>query len=146
MRLLLPAVLTLVLAGCGPDRPRPAPESHADTVGTTPTPVWEAAKQRGVSFRAVGNEPGWLMEITDGDRIRLLLDYADREFVLPNPGPSSDPSASRTVYHVATDSMDVTVTIDALECADTMSDERFESTVTLLVGDRAYHGCGRALH
>ncbi len=110
-----------------------------------PTPVWEAAKQRGVSFRAVGNEPGWLMEITDGDRIRLLLDYAEREVVLPNPGPSPDQATTSTVYRVVTDTLDVTVTIEARACADTMSDERFETTVTVRVGDRTYSGCGRAL-
>lgn len=107
--------------------------------------VWEDAKLRGVAFRAVGNEPGWLLEITNGERIRLLLDYGQRNVLLPDPGYETDQENRRTVYHAVTDSNDVTVTIDGTPCADTMSDETFESTVTLDVDGRTYRGCGRAL-
>lgn len=36
---------------------------------------WEEAKLRGVGFRAVGDEPGWWLEIEPGKRILFLTDY-----------------------------------------------------------------------
>ncbi len=107
--------------------------------------VWEDAKLRGVAFRAVGNEPGWLLEITNGERIRLLLDYGQRELVVPDPGYETDQERRRTLYHAITDSTDVIVTIEGRPCADTMSDETFESTVTVDVDGRILRGCGRSL-
>ena len=37
--------------------------------------VWHAAKLRGVAFRAIGQEPGWLLEMSTGDKILLVTDY-----------------------------------------------------------------------
>ncbi len=37
--------------------------------------VWERAKLDGADFRAVGNEPGWHLEIIAGSRIVLVADY-----------------------------------------------------------------------
>ena len=107
--------------------------------------VWEDAKLRGVAFRGVGNEPGWLLEITSGERIRLLLDYGQRELVLPDPGPQTDRDAGRSVYRIESDTLGVTITLSAEPCPDTMDDRTYESTVVLRVGDRTYRGCGRAL-
>jgi hypothetical protein len=37
--------------------------------------IWEHAKLNGADFRAVGNEPGWNLEILAGSRIVLVSDY-----------------------------------------------------------------------
>ena len=68
------ALSLLLIAGCG----SPAPP-HADDQPDTIAPpaasqdvyfegsqrVWEAARDRGVIFRAVGQEPGWVLEVRE---------------------------------------------------------------------------------
>lgn len=45
--------------------------------------VWHAAKLRGVSFRAIGQEPGWLLEISNGEKIYLYWSqYASQNYAL----------------------------------------------------------------
>ena len=38
------------------------------------------------------------------------------------------------------------VLLQALPCFDTMSGDGFETTVTVKLDGREFHGCGRALH
>jgi hypothetical protein len=38
------------------------------------------------------------------------------------------------------------IRIEGRACGDTMSDETFESTVTVTLDGKKYRGCGRALH
>ncbi len=45
------------------------PESEEEIAARN---VWHAAKLRGVAFRAIGQEPGWLLEMTTGEKILLI--------------------------------------------------------------------------
>ena len=105
---------------------------------------WAEAKRRGMNFRAVGQEPGWHLEIRWGERIRFVYDYGEREVVTPAPEPTGE-EATRT-YHAETEAYDLTVTITDEPCTDAMSGERFEKTVTVELDGETYRGCGRALH
>lgn len=107
--------------------------------------TWEDARLRGVSFRGVGNEPGWLVEIRADGSARLVLDYGERELMISAADVSREESDLQTVYRAVTDSHEVEVTIEAEWCPDTMSDETFDHTVAVTVGDRSYRGCGRWL-
>ena len=46
---------------------------------------WADARARGVAFRAVGQEPGWFVEVTPGDALVAVLDYGERTIELPAP-------------------------------------------------------------
>lgn len=61
--------------------------------------VWEDAKLRGADFRAVGNEPGWFLEILYERRIVLVTDYGLARDEFENPERTTDRRAARTVYH-----------------------------------------------
>lgn len=104
--------------------------------------IWEHAKLSGIDFRGVGNEPGWVLEIRNADSIRFKYDYGQNEIEESAPEPQVDP-ANRVARYV-TESMEVT--IEGVTCQDTMADYSYESRVTVKVGDREFHGCGRALH
>jgi len=108
--------------------------------------IWEDAKLRGADFRAVGNEPGWYLEISEQSRLLFVDNYGqDRhEFVLS--GPSVDTVLRTTRYQVQGDAHDLTLTLEGRPCTDTMSGESFETTVTLVFDGRRLSGCGRALH
>jgi uncharacterized membrane protein len=107
--------------------------------------IWEHARLRGVSFRAVGNEPGWYLEIA-ADSVRLVTDYGARSRVMPTPEPRMDTVADRTVYRMVAEGEAVEVLLEPGPCRDTMSGEEFETTVTVVLVRGTLRGCGRALH
>jgi putative lipoprotein len=104
--------------------------------------VWHAAKLRGVAFRAIGQEPGWLLEITSGEEILIVTDYGKERKSLPYVEPREDKAARKTVFQI---DADTSVLIEGKPCTDSMSGESFEVTVTVTLGDKTLQGCGRAL-
>lgn len=153
-RITLAAALTisLLLGACGPSTPKP--DSPTDSV-TVATPVdtyfegsrrvWEAARDRGVTFRAVGQEPGWVLEIEGSSRITLVTNYGADSIITPVPEPVSEPATGSIRYHATTTTHDLRVSIRDQPCSDTMSGERFSLTVDIALNGTAYHGCGRML-
>lgn len=104
--------------------------------------VWEHAKLGGADFRAVGNEPGWNLEIRNGARLVLVTDYGASRLELPLPEPVADQTAGTTRWDAGELILDVT----GRPCRDSMSGESFESEVVVTWGERTLRGCGRALH
>ena len=104
--------------------------------------VWHAAKLRGVAFRAIGQEPGWLLEITNGEEILLVTDYGERRTSMPYVEPVVYQDERRTQYVI--DEYDTVVEIRGETCNDSMSGEQFEVTVIVQEEDRKLRGCGRA--
>lgn len=104
--------------------------------------VWHAAKLRGVAFRAIGQEPGWLLEIKNGEEILVVTDYGQDKKSYPWIEPREDKDARRTVFQV---DAETSVLIEGKPCTDTMSGEKFQTTVTVTVGGQTLKGCGRAL-
>ena len=108
--------------------------------------IWEDAKFRGVSFRAVGNEPGWQIEITHGAHILYVGDYGITRHEFQTPAPLVDQQTGETTYRVKVTGHDVTIVLKGQRCRDTMSDEEFDAKVTVIFDGRELRGCGRALH
>jgi len=102
---------------------------------------WQEAADRGVDFRAVGQEPGWFLEIDSGRQIRLVYDYAEHELVAPAPEPATKGAA--IVYDTTAQSQHLVIVIDEASCTDAMSGEAFPRTVSVTVGARVLHGCGK---
>ena len=106
--------------------------------------VWHQAKLRGVAFRAVGQEPGWLLEMTDGVEIVLLTNYGESRDSYPYVEPQVDQAARRTLFVL--DEHDLVIEIRGESCVDTMSGENFSTTVTITLAESVLRGCGRALY
>jgi uncharacterized membrane protein len=104
--------------------------------------VWHKAKLRGVAFRAIGQEPGWLLEISNGKEIMIMTNYGQDKKSYPYVEPQEDKAASKTVYRI---DADTSVLIEGKACNDSMSGESFQTTVTVTVGGQTLNGCGRAL-
>ena len=104
--------------------------------------VWHKAKLRGVAFRAVGQEPGWLLEITNGKEILIVTDYGQNKKAYPYVEPQEDKAASKTVFQI---DADTSVLIEGKACSDSMSGESFQTTVTVTASGQTLKGCGRAL-
>ena len=97
--------------------------------------VWHAAKLR-------GQEPGWLLEITNGEEILLVTDYGQNRNAYPYVEPQEDKTARRTLFQLDTET---SVLLEGKPCSDSMSGEQFETTVTVKTATRTLSGCGRAL-
>jgi len=104
--------------------------------------IWEKAKLDGADFRAVGNEPGWNLEIREGSRIVLVADYGASRVERPLPQPMIDQEARSTRW----DAGELIVEVIGRPCRDSMSGESFESTVVVTWGEQTLRGCGRAPH
>ena len=104
--------------------------------------TWERAKLEGADFRAVGNEPGWNLEIRGGDRAILITDYGATRIEIPLPKPLVDAKNRMTRW----DSGDMVVEVRGYPCRDDMSGEQFGAQVKVTWRGRTFSGCGRALH
>jgi putative lipoprotein len=104
---------------------------------------WQEARARGIDFRALGQEPGWYLEIDHGKSMRLLYDYAEQQATMPVPEPVS--TGGVTTYDAVTELHHLRVLIEERACSDVMSGEAFPRTVTVEIDGRALHGCGRPL-
>ena len=108
--------------------------------------IWEDAKLRGVDFRATGNEPGWILEISERTRITFKGDYGATRIELQSSPPVENQAARETRFSAGDANHRMTIVIEMAPCQDTMSGESFSSRVTLDVDGRELHGCGRPLH
>ena len=115
---------------------------YGEAIACHPLPdPWKNSGARGIDFRAVGQEPGWFVEIDDENLIHLVYDYAERE--LTTRAPSKTVEADRTVFTGEAGDQVVTVAIQEKRCADVMSGEPYPYTVTVTIDDRELNGCGR---
>lgn len=104
--------------------------------------MWERAKLDGADFRAVGNEPGWSLEIMQRRRMVLIADYGATRLELPLPEPTVD----RTTRHTRWDAGEIILEAFGRPCHDSMSGELFETEVIVHWQGLTLRGCGRALH
>jgi putative lipoprotein len=104
---------------------------------------WEDARRRGVAFRAVGNEPGWYLEIQRGRHLLFVGEYGMQRVMIPDP--VEERAGPTRVYHAIGDSHDLRVEVVDELCADTMKGDSFPSQVLVYLNDKTYWGCGRDL-
>ncbi len=105
---------------------------------------WEDARLRGVTFRAVGNEPGWFVEI-DPQRVVFTGDYGETVVTSPAFEPRVDASTGRTTYHAVTTAHDLEIVVDDRPCTDDMSGQEHPTTVVVRLNGKMFRGCGRQL-
>ena len=95
--------------------------------------------RRSVIYRARGNEPSWLLEISR-DRIELATDLGTRRVEFPYREPTV--AGTRTTYRAFVGTQELVAVIDTLPCNDTLSGEAYDATVTVTFENKTYYGCG----
>lgn len=98
----------------------------------------------GAPVRAVGNEPGWSLELGP-ERSSLVLAYGERRLEFVTPVPRLEPGSTAVVYSAPADGDEVAIRIAAEPCADPMSGERFPARLEVSAGEERLEGCGRPL-
>ncbi len=106
-------------------------------------PAWDAARAAGIDFRAIGQEPGWIVDIYTQGRIVALLDYGETLIEFPRTDPTH-PAEGATRYETQTTSHSLSITILRTPCQDAMSGDPYPTSVELVVDGRALTGCGRS--
>jgi uncharacterized membrane protein len=161
-RMMRALLLVLALAACSPQAeptdpakaPAPAAEEpvapSAETAGATQAsnlaqmPSWESAREAGVDFRAVGQEPGWLLDIYTRGIIKVVWAYGENyaAFAVVDP---THPREGVTRYEGSSDGRSLVVTIRRAPCQDAMSGEPYPSTVEVVIDQETLRGCGRSV-
>lgn len=103
---------------------------------------WEDARLRGVDFRAVGNEPGWHLEIQES-RLLFVGQYGTRRILVPYAIPEG--AGQVRAYRGTAGARQLRVDIVDQPCVDNMSGESLPSRVTVTLDGASYQGCGQAL-
>jgi putative lipoprotein len=149
-------VLAIALAACS-QAAAPASESETET----PPPAADVAaandtasnlarmapadglRAAGVDFRAVGQEPGWILDVYTRGIIKFVWDYGEQygEFAVAGP---TYPQEGATRYEANSDGRALAVTIRRAPCEDVMSGEAYPSTVEVVIDGRTLSGCGRS--
>ena len=96
-------------------------------------------------FRAVGQEPGWELEIHKGAEMRLNYDYSKSAAVTPASRAQVDANSGTQTYHGFTKANDLRVVIVPVSCTDSMSGRVFPATVSVTLNGRTFRGCGEVL-
>ncbi|NOQ13072.1 MAG: hypothetical protein GQ583_01145 [Methyloprofundus sp.] len=108
--------------------------------------IWEHAKLNGADFRALGNEPSWVLEIIAGEKITFSQPLVAKRFEFTLPEPKVNQSARTTQYDTKDNEHTLSLVINGKPCNDTMSGESFASTVIVILDGNTFNGCGKALH
>ncbi len=104
---------------------------------------WEDARRRGVDFRAVGNEPGWYLELQQGQHLLFVGNYGSDRVLLP--APEEEQAGPTRVYHAISEAHDLRLEITDESCTDSMKGDSFPAQVLVHLDGRTYWGCGRDL-
>ncbi len=90
---------------------------------------------KGDVYVAKGNEPGWILKITD-DTLDYVGNYGETKINLPKP--VGKPTFNGMSYHTTEFFVDITYS----PCTDDMSGQRYADTVAVQVSKSTYNGCG----
>lgn len=119
------------VAGTGPDAP------------VNDAPATAAAVEGNATFRAIGQEPGWIMDLFEGDRIRLTYQYGTKEAVLPFPRTLGGPRPFEAQAQSGGDRLTLSVTEE--DCTDPMNARAYGWTVSVTINETDLSGCGEWL-
>lgn len=101
--------------------------------------------RRDRDFRALGQEPGWQLEMRQGAEMRFTYDYGKGTAITPAARAQLDPSTGTRTYRAVTGADDLRVVIVPVACGDAMSGRSFPATVSVTLNGRSFRGCGEEL-
>lgn len=118
---------------------------HQGCRGSPAKTAWEQARIDGVEFRALGNEPGWILEVDEETGIIFVTDYGQTRHRFNRPHRRDFPHEDVIQYHAPGDGGEIIVTLTSGGCLDDMSSEPFPVRALVSLAGRDYRGCGRML-
>lgn len=136
---LIACAFAVVLAACD------APDTAQEAADHGQPDVWAQARDQGVDFRGVGNEPGWVLEIREHESVVLSADYGSSRYQIERAENAVDPVSGGRLLRSAGAPVGFEVILIDQPCHDDMSGEAFPTVVLVRMGGQQLRGCGRAL-
>lgn len=112
-------------------------------IGSKGPGPWELARLAGVDFRAVGHHPNWTLEMDQEGAIVLTGESVGGRATFPWSRPEH--TDDRALWNSRSHGEMLTILVVKRPCLDEETNEQFEATVTAILDNRTYQGCGRAL-
>ena len=103
------------------------------------------ALERDHDYHGVGQEPGWQLEIRQGEEMRFTYDYGRGTAVTPAGRGDIDARTGTRSFRAAAGANELRVEIVPVACSDAMSGRAFPATVTVTLNGRTFRGCGEPL-
>ncbi|MGB7904163.1 MAG: MliC family protein [Steroidobacteraceae bacterium] len=104
----------------------------------------EDARVRGVVYRALGNEPGWTLEVGPASKLSWTTNYGEERHDFEQAEAATAPDGT-SVYTAQKDAISIKASIKAERCVDD-GDVAYDHVVTVESGGQTYHGCGTRLN
>ena len=104
----------------------------------------EDARARGVVYRALGNEPGWVLEVGPASRLNWTTNFGQDRFDFEQSQAATAPDGA-TIYTAQQGDVSIRVSIKAERCVDD-GDVEFDHVVTVESGGQTLRGCGTRLN
>jgi putative lipoprotein len=104
----------------------------------------EDARVRGVVYRALGNEPGWIIEVGPASKLSWSTNYGQDRYDFEQAQAATAPDGAN-VYTAQKDAVSIKASIKAERCVDD-GDVTYDHVVTVESGGQTYHGCGTRLN
>jgi heat shock protein HslJ len=120
--------------------------SHTGCRGRAAGDPWEEAALMGIEFRAVGQEPGWTLDLAEGRWIRYVGDYGATRVYTTSPPQVRGAPEGTVAYDAEPEGRALRVEIRQTPCRDVMSGQSFTHAVTVRLDGRSVQGCGRMTH
>jgi META domain-containing protein len=109
--------------------------SHTGCRGRAAGDPWEEAALMGVEFRAVGQEPGWALDLAEGRWIRYIGDYGATRVYAASPRQVRGASEGTVAYDAEPERRALRVEIRQAPCRDAMSGQSLLDGQPALVGN-----------
>lgn len=120
-------------------------DAPAETISSEP---WRLARERGVAFRGIGQEPGWNVDIhNDFDEPAQLVFttlYGEESYTFQTVLRETDGDGN-PLFRAEGGGHSISVVVVDGQCQDVMSGEHFEASVRIYFDDQTLNGCGRFL-
>lgn len=93
----------------------------------------------GASWVAIGQEPGWRVDVRPGQQIEVIADYGEVRATLPYAAPSQ--SGGGLEFRQTGQATDFRLRITSGSCADSMSGQPYPAHAEMVLDGRTYRGC-----
>ena len=105
----------------------------------------EDARARGVVYRALGNEPGWTLEIGPGTRLEWVTNFGTERHAFDGATESAAPGEGAGRKFVAANgSESIEATLTREPCVDA-GEVTYDHTAVVVFAGTTHHGCGNRL-
>jgi len=109
-----------------------------------PESLLEDARARGVVYRALGNEPGWVLEVGPGGKLEWTTNYGQERHVFAQSTESAGSEPSDAIYVARSGTESIRVSLRQQPCTDD-GDVTYDYSAVVEFGGTLYRGCAARL-